>query len=118
MPPLLTQASLPCLARSLGSSNEFFKRVEREKKNKKGSKDEGKNDGPPYLGDQVRGRVSQGGQYWGGGADSQHLAIEHPLLSSQGLLEHGLKFRYLIFCLFVSISVQRYLDWRGDQNYC
>ena len=61
--------------------------------------------------------MSQGGQYWGGGADSQLLAIEHPLLSCQGLLEHGLKFRYLIF-FFFPISVQRHLDWRGDQNYC
>ena len=66
----------------------------------------------------MRGRGVSGWSVLGWGADSQHLAIEHPLLSSQGLLEHGLKFRYLIFCLLVSISVQRYLDWRGDQNYC
>ena len=56
--------------------------------------------------------VSQGGQYWGGGADSQLLAIEHPLLSSQGLLEHGLKFRYLIFFFFYFCSEASGLERR------
>ena len=117
VPPLPTQASSPCLARSLGSSNEFFKRVSKKKKKKRslvaGMKV--RMMGLPTWETKWEVGVSQGAQYWGEDAISQLLAIEHPLLSSQGLLEYGLKFRYSIF---FSIFVQRQLDWRGDQNYC
>lgn len=44
MPSLLTQASSPCPARSPGSSNEFFKHVEKMQPQ---GRDEGKNESPP-----------------------------------------------------------------------
>ena len=59
----------------------------------------------------MRGRGVSGAQYWGGDAISQLLAIEHPLLSSQGLLEYGLKFRYSIFFLFLFRG-----NWIGEET--
>ena len=40
------------------------------------------------------------GRWWAGGADSQHPAMVYPSLSAWGLLEHCLKFRYLIFFFY------------------
>lgn len=57
VPPLLTQAASPHPARSPGSSNEFFKHVE---KMYPGGRVDGKNDGSPHMGDQVGDRGVSG----------------------------------------------------------